>query len=98
MTRIAPGDVVTLTVSDKYGRVLPPWPYRLQGFEFRAEPGRPTVVCKGRFSPLQNDAGNFKHEWANLSVSERTAVEIDAPWPVAVKLADAENNNNGGST
>lgn len=98
MSGIRVGDVVTLTVSDKYGRVLPPWPYRLQGFEFRVVEKRigmnfefracETIVSRGRFTPLQNADGSFTHEWANKSLSERTLVEIDAPWPVAVKRAD----------
>lgn len=85
MTRIAPGDVVMLTVSDSRGRVLPPWPYRLDGFEFlvveRKDRGSrglvrriETLVTRGRFRPLGCKGGE-----------KRTAVELDAPWPVAVK-------------
>lgn len=93
MSGIRVGDLVTLTVSDKYGRVLPPWPYRLDGFDFRVGgPGQPTTVCRGRFQPLQNAAGSFKMVWPSGyhhgDLIERTLVEIDAPWPVAVKRED----------
>ena len=88
------GDVVTLTVSDAHGRILPPWPYRLEGLEFRAEPGQPTEVCRGRFSPMLNEFGNFSAA-VDRAVVLRTPVAIDAPWPVALQRVEGDSKEGG---